>query len=357
MNESRLLQTLLDLVRIPSPSGQEARVAAYIHDRLSHLGITSALDASGNLLARVPGSGEPLILTAHMDTVVPCDRINPIVKEGIISSDGTSILGADDKSGITAILEAVESLAETHTAHRPLELVFTVQEEVGLVGAKLLDFDGLSARLAIGLDAEGEQGTIIVQAPSQDSLSVVVHGKAAHAGANPEKGINAIRVAAEAIVAMPLGRIDEETTANIGIIQGGSATNIVPDTVTVRGEARSRNNAKLGAQSARMRAAFEQAAAAAGTSVDLQIQREYSGYSLDEKNPAVQLVSRAMRLLGIEPCLLPSGGGSDANILNNAGIHTVQISTGMQEVHTVQEQIALADIASAAQILAACASL
>ncbi|MCE5259008.1 MAG: M20/M25/M40 family metallo-hydrolase [Chloroflexi bacterium] len=357
MNEQRLLQTFLELVRISSPSGQEAPVAAYIGARLAKLGIASELDPAGNVIARIDGSGQALIFTAHMDTVVPCDAVNPVVVEDIIASDGTSILGGDDKSGVAAILEAVECLVEDKLSHRPLELVFTVKEEVGLLGAKALDTSRLRARMAVGLDAGGEQGTVVVQAPSQDSLQAVVHGKAAHAGASPEKGINAIRVAAEAIAAMPLGRIDQETTANIGIIHGGSATNIVPDTVAIRGEARSRDNGKLEAQSARMRAAFEQAAAASGASVDLNIQREYSAYCLDESAPIVQLVSRAMRSLGIEPKLMPTGGGSDANILNAEGIAAVQVSTGMQNVHTVQEKIALADIAAAARVLLACATL
>ncbi|MHB9032152.1 MAG: M20/M25/M40 family metallo-hydrolase [Anaerolineae bacterium] len=357
INEGRLLETFLNLVRISSPSGQEAPVAAYIGAYLGNLGVASSLDQAGNVIARLDGSGESLIFTAHMDTVVPCDRVTPVVKDGIIASDGTSVLGGDDKSGVAAILEAVQALLESKRPHRPLELIFTVREEVGLLGAKALDTSLLKSRMAVGLDAGGEQGTVVVQAPSQDSMQVVVHGRAAHAGSSPEKGINAIRVAAEAIASMPLGRIDDETTANIGIIQGGSATNIVPDMVNIRGEARSRNNAKLEAQSAKMRAAFEQAAAANGAAVDVNIQREYSTYRMDDRTPVVQLVSRALRSLGIEPKLMPTGGGSDANILNAAGVAAVQVSTGMQNVHTLQEQIALADIAAAARVLLACASI
>jgi tripeptide aminopeptidase len=324
---------------------------------LAELGICSELDGAGNIIARMDGQGEALILTAHMDTVVPCDEVNPVVRDGIIASDGSSILGGDDKSGVAAILEAAAVLVEEKRTHRPLELVFTVQEEVGLLGAKALDTSRLQARMAVGLDAGGEQGTIVCHAPSQDSLKAVVRGLAAHAGASPEKGINAIRVAAEAVAAMPLGRIDYETTANIGIIQGGSATNIVPDTVTIRGEARSRDNAKLEAQTAAMRAAFENAASAAGASVELDIRREYNTYSLGEDNPVVRLVSGALHSLGITPLLVPTGGGSDANVLNQAGIDMVQISTGMQNVHTLREEIALADIASAAAVLLACVSL
>lgn len=357
INDARLLETFLELVRISSPSGQEAAVAKSITAHLQRLGITSSTDAAGNLLATLAGQGEPLLLTAHMDTVTPCESVHPVIRDGIIYSDGTSILGADDKSGIAAILELLEVLVEHRLAHRPLELVFTVQEEVGLCGAKSLDITRLCAKMAIGLDAGGTSGTIVCSAPSQDSLEAQMHGRAAHAGVSPEKGINAIRVAAEAIVAMPLGRIDAETTANIGIIQGGVATNIVPDLVTLKGEARSRVNCKLEQQTARMVDALKHAAEAGGATVEINVQRTYSAYSFDEHSPIIELVSQRMRSLGIEPLLVPTGGGSDANILNAAGIATVEISTGMSNVHTEHEQIALVDISAAARVLVACVTL
>jgi tripeptide aminopeptidase len=357
VNDTRLLDTFLKLVRIPSLSGHETALAEEIAAHLQHLGITSRTDAVGNLLAIVSGEGEPLLLTAHMDTVTPGDNINPVVRDGVIYSDGTSILGADDKSGIAAILELLEVLAEAQLVHRSLELAFTVQEEVGLCGAKALDMTGLQARMAIGLDAGGTIGTIVCSAPSQDSLVAQVHGRAAHAGVSPEKGINAIRVAAEAIVSMPLGRIDAETTANIGVIHGGAATNIVPDLVTLKGEARSRDNGKLEQQTARMVNALQEAADKGGATVDIKVQREYTAYTFSEHSPIIELVSRGMRTLGIEPLLMPTGGGSDANILNAAGIATVEISTGMTNVHTVNEQIALANIIAATRVLVACVTL
>lgn len=357
INDARLLDTFLELVRISSPSGQETPVANAIAVRLQRLGIASSTDAAGNLFATVAGQGEPLLLTAHMDTVTPCESVRPVISEGIIYSDGTSILGADDKSGIAAILELLEVLVERRLAHRSLELAFTVQEEVGLCGAKALDISRLRAKMAIGLDAGGTSGTIVCSAPSQDSLGARIHGLAAHAGVSPEKGINAIRVAAEAIVAMPLGRIDAETTANIGIIQGGAATNIVPDLVTLKGEARSRANDKLEQQTARMVAALQHAAETSGATVEINVQREYSAYTFSDDSPIIKLVSQGMRSLGIEPLLMPTGGGSDANILNASGIATVEITTGMSNVHTVHEQVALADINAATRVLVACVTL
>jgi tripeptide aminopeptidase len=356
IDRGRLLDVFLDLVRIASPSGQEEEVAAYVRSYLEDLGIGVESDQAGNLYAYVEGDGTPLAFTAHMDTVVPCEGVTPVVEDGIVRSDGTTILGADDKSGIAAILEAVTVLPEANVTHRPLDLLFTVQEEIGLFGAKAVEVDRLRARMAIGLDAEGEQGTLVVSAPGQNSLEAVVHGKAAHAGVEPEKGISAIRIAAEAIAAMPLGRIDEETTANIGVISGGKATNIVPDCVRIKGEARSRDEAKLASQTDAMVAALQGSAKAAGADVDVEVVRAYEAYRLLEDDPLVELVGAAMRSLGQAPRYKVTGGGSDANVFNARGLRTAQISTGMSEVHTTSESIAVKDLVAAAALLLACAT-
>jgi tripeptide aminopeptidase len=354
INAERLLKTFLELVRISSPAGAEAQVAGDIEAKLKALGLEVERDAAGNLLAKTDGQGTPILLTAHMDTVVPCDKVTPVIKDGVVYSDGSTILGADDKAGVAIILEVLQVLAEQRLAHRPLDVLFTVREEVGLEGAKAFDVRRLRARMGVGLDMEGEQGTIVVRGPSQNSLWAQVHGRAAHAGANPEDGINAIRVAAEAIVAMPLGRIDAETTANIGVISGGLATNIIPDLVTLRGEARSRDEAKLEAQTRAMTGALERSAQMAGATVDIKVTRTYSAYHFDEHTPVVRWVSDAMRAISIEPLLVPTGGGSDANIFNAAGLQVVQISAGMEEVHTLKEHVALAEMVKAARIVLAC---
>jgi len=359
LDRDRLLRTFLDLVAIPSPSGEEQAVATAITRRLEALGLSVEPDEAGNLLTRVSGrsssaSLEPLMLTAHMDTVVPCDSVTPVLREGVIYSDGTSVLGADDKAGVAVILEVLAALSESGMAHRPLDILFTVSEEQGLRGAKAFDVRRLRARMGIGLDAGGPQGTIVRSAPSQDSLAVEVHGRAAHAGGHPEDGISAIRVAAEAIAAMPLGRIDEETTANIGTISGGRATNIVPDLVSLRGEARSRNRAKLEVQTKAMCKALEKAAAAHGATLDIQVTRRYESYVLDAEIPIIRLVSAALRGLGLEPCLVATGGGSDGNVFNAEGLQVVQVSVGMEEVHTLNEHVALDDMVTAARVVLAC---
>lgn len=353
IDRERLLETFLSLARISSPSGSEQAVAAAIRTVLTELGIETRFDAAGNLIAFLEGEGEPLLLTAHMDTVGPCEHVQPEVRDGVVYSDGTSILGADDKSGVAAILEVARVLKERDLPHRPLDLVFTVQEETGLTGAKLLDASLLRARMGIGLDAGGEIGTIVVSAPSQNSLVATIHGRSAHAGVNPEAGINAIRVAAQALLEMPLGRIDEETTANIGTIAGGTATNIVPDQVVLRGEARSRSQEKLARQTAAMVDALQRSAQASGATVDLEVSDMYQAYVLDAQTPVVRLVSETMGSLGVTPQLMPTGGGSDANVLNAGGIATVQLSTGMAAVHTLQEHIVVDDMLLAARIVLA----
>lgn len=354
IDPNRLLATFLELVRISSPSGHEAAIAEALAARMRDLDLSPETDEAGNLFGALAGQGEPLLLTAHMDTVSPGENVQPVVQDGVISSDGTTVLGADDKSGIAIILEVLAALREEGLAHRPIEVLFTVLEESGLEGAKGFDLGRLRARLAVGLDAHGAQGTVVVQAPAQDGLRAVVRGRMAHAGVNPEDGINAIRVAAEAIAAMPLGRIDAETTGNIGIIEGGRATNIVPDVVTLQGEARSRVGAKLDEQTRQMVAALEERAAAHGATAEVTVRRSYEAYALTESDGVVRLVTRAMRSLGITPLLVPTGGGSDANVFNAGGVQTVQISTGMEAVHTCAEHISLADMVQAAKIVQAC---
>jgi tripeptide aminopeptidase len=353
INETRLVQTFLDLVAIDSPGGQEAEIGAELIRRLSELGAQVFRDEHGNVIGRWDSSqGDWLLLSAHMDTVGKDTGIKPQIRDGVIYSDGTTILGADDKSGIAIILETIHVLREARLPHPPLEVVFSVGEELGLKGAKLLDKSRLRARRGYILDTGGPVGTIVNSAPSQDSLQVTVYGKKAHAGSEPEKGINAIRVASEAIAAMPLGRIDPETTANIGIIQGGVATNIVPDEVHIRGEARSRDESKLAAQTAAMRAAFEEAAQRHGARVEWKATRSYRGYRLAEETPVIAEAMAAARRLGITPLLVPSGGGTDANIYAEVGIACAVLSTGMQEAHTPQEHIAIADMVTAARLLA-----
>jgi tripeptide aminopeptidase len=357
IDQERLVARFLELVRIDSPSGQEQAVGERVMAWLRELGAAVERDAIGNVFAQLDGRGEPLLLNAHLDTVVPGTGIEPVLGAGVIKSDGRTILGADDKAGVAIALEVVRAAQAGGLALPPLDILFTVQEEVGLCGAKAFDTRRLRARQGIGLDSGGAPGTVIVAAPSQDSLEVVVHGVAAHAGVAPEMGISAVVVAAEAIAGLPLGRIDEETTANIGIIQGGRATNIVCDRVEVRGEARSRDPGKLAAQTQAMVGAFEEAAARRGATVDVRVSHPYTAFRLSPEEPILRLLAAGAAEVGLEPQLLPTGGGSDANILNAAGIRIANISTGMELGHSTREQIAIADMLHCASWLLACLRL
>jgi len=354
INQARLLDTFLALVRIDSPSGEEAAVAQQLKGDLIQLGMSVELDAMHNLVAHLPGKGESLLLAAHMDTVTPGRGVKPVLRHGVVYSDGTTILGADDKSGIAVILEVLHILQEQGLPHPPLEVLITVQEEVGLLGAKGLDKSQLHSTMGISFDAGDGPGAIVVSAPSHDTLSAVVHGRASHAGTQPEKGVSAIVVAAQAILDMPLGRIDEETTANIGTIRGGAATNIIPDRVELRGEARSRQMTKLEAQTSKMVEALQSAARRYGASVDVEVQREYESYNLTESDPMVSRLMAACQAVGVEPVLVPTGGGSDANILNAAGMHVVNLSTGMAAEHSTAEHIAVAEMVTCAEIVLQC---
>ena len=351
VNRERLLDTFLSLVQIDSPSGEEAAISADLAKRLRALDMDVTVDEIGNVLGRWKAEGAYLLLNAHMDTV-PGKGIKPVVKDGIICSDGTTILGGDDKSGIAAILEVLAVLRE-QGKRPPLEVLFTVSEEIGLIGAKHVDPAQLEARQALVLDSGGPLNVLVHGAPGSDKIDAVIHGRAAHAGACPEAGVNAIVIAAQAITRMPLGRIDQETTANVGIIQGGQAVNIVPDRVMLRGEARSHDGAKLDAQTAGIRQALEQAVAAHdGAGLDLDIDRTYRSYRLDKELPLVQRVVAGLEEMGESAVsFVLSGGGSDANVFNIKGIAAMPISTGMKDVHTNDESIAIDDIVRCAQLL------
>jgi len=349
-----IVEEFLKLVEIDSPSGEEKEVAEYIKEALRSQGIEAEEDAAGNLLARVPGNPDlpALMMSAHMDTV-PARGVTGVVREGAIYSAGDTILGADDKAAIAGILSLVRRLKETSEAHPPLELVFTVQEEVGLKGSQAFDAGRLQAKMGFVLDSAGELGSMVVQAPVQNQMEVYITGRAAHAGINPEEGISAIKVAAKAIAGMRLGRIDAETTANIGRIEGGEARNIVPERVYIMGEARSLARAKLDAQTRHMEECFRRAAEEAGAGVEIKVELLYPEFCLPPDAPAVELAREAALSLGLSPVLEKSGGGSDANIFNSRGIPTVNLGIGMRQVHTRHEHIYIRDLELIPELLLA----
>ncbi|MHB1399947.1 MAG: M20/M25/M40 family metallo-hydrolase [Trichloromonadaceae bacterium] len=370
INSERLSAEFARLAAIASPSRREGAISRYLTARLQGLGAEVTMDdagfraesESGNLIARFPARGKqctPLMVSVHMDTVEPADGVVPVLRDGVFTSAGETILGADDKAGIAEIIEALEVLREAAIPHGPLELVVTICEEIGLLGAKLLDPRLIQARRGIALDTSGVD-RVIHRAPCANKLRFEIQGREAHAGIAPEKGISAIEVAARAIAAMPLGRIDEETTANIGSINGGQATNIVAKKVVIEGEARSHDVAKLGRQTERMVACFKQAAREAAREIDgemvvpevrVEVLSDYPLMYVSRQAGILTLIETAAARLGRKLEVKAAGGGSDANIFNSHGIETVILGTGMTDVHTVNESVRVDDMVQVAQLL------
>ncbi len=370
INRERLVSEFLELVQISSLSKKEGAIARRLCQTLEAMGAQVEVDdagqkvggETGNVIARFPGtipSAPPLLLSAHMDTVVPGENVKPIIEGDVVRTDGATVLGGDDKSGIVAILEAVRVLRERQIPHGDLELVFTICEELGLLGAKHLDVSRLRARTGLVLDSDGVD-ELVTRAPAADRMVFTVHGLEAHAGVCPENGISAIKVAAEAIAAMKLGRIDAETTANLGIIQGGAANNIVPKQVVVRGEARSRNMEKLRAQTEHMRDCFHEAARRHRVTlngkeiqarVEERIEHDYDLMDLPDDCRIVRLVVEAAKSLGRLCATRPTGGGCDANVLNGKGLQVANLGCGMREIHTVNEWLDLKDLVRTAELV------
>ena len=360
VNEKRLIESFMELVRIDSISREERNLADFLIEKLEDLGLEVIVDQagekvesnSGNIIARLRGNikkATPIMFSAHMDTVVPGKNIKPVCDGEKIISDGKTILGADDKAAIAALFEVMHIIKENNIPYGDIEIVFSICEEIGLKCEKNLDISSLNAHMGFVLDAGGQVGKIITTAPSQNSLEITIYGKSAHAGSNPEEGINAIQVAGFALSRMKLGRIDKETTANIGIISGGKATNIIPDEVTLKGEIRSRKEEKLEKYTERLKTIIEDTAQEFKAKAEVKINREYSCYNLSSDDRVVKISMKAVKNMGLSPELCPSGGGSDANIFNKKGFPSVVLAIGMEKVHTVDEYILVKNLKNTAQ--------
>lgn len=352
INRERLVEHFIQLVKIDSESRNEKAIAEALSEQLGELGFTvhklpvpEDISNGFNVYARLEGQlEESIVLSCHMDTVAPGIAIEPIIEEGIIRSKGNTILGGDDKSGIAAIMEAVRSIQAQNLAHKTIELAFTVHEEGGLFGSEHFDMSYIQSDKAIVLDTGGPIGTIVNAAPGQQKIVANFIGRPAHAGLAPEEGISAIQVASDAITQMKLLRIDSETTANIGIVQGGGATNIVMPELKVVAEARSLNDDKLTAQVEHMIETFQTAAEKHGAQVEIESTRAYNAFVIADDHPHIEAVKASFKAIGADPFTKGTGGGSDANNFNAKGLTTVNVSTGMSKVHTTEEFIAIDDM-------------
>ncbi|TSI08609.1 M20/M25/M40 family metallo-hydrolase [Lysinibacillus sp. BW-2-10] len=359
---SRLVNEFLELVQIDSETKHEEVIAPILVNKLEEMGFDVLQDdahtrnghGAGNIIATLKGSldVEPIYFTVHMDTVVPGAGIKPEIRgDGYIYSDGTTILGADDKAGMAALFEMARRLKEQNIEHGTIQFIITAGEESGLVGAKELNPEQIIAKYGFAVDSDGKVGGIVTAAPFQAKIETKIFGKTAHAGVAPEKGISAITLAAKAIAKMNLGRIDEDTTANIGRFEGGKATNIVCDEVYILAEARSIYKEKLDQQVAHMKETFEKVSQNLGGHAEVEVKLMYPGFSVTEKDKVVQVAVEAVRNIGRDVVLGQSGGGSDANVISGFGIPTVNLSVGYEEIHTTNERMPIEELEKLADLL------
>lgn len=364
INQDRLINEFMELVQIDSETMQEAQIASVLKQKFTELGLEVIEDNSkemtghgaGNLICYLSGTkmdADPIYFTSHMDTVEPGNGVTPSIQDGYIVSDGTTILGSDDKAGLAAILEMIRTLKENSLEHGDIQFIITVGEESGLVGAKALDSSILTAKYGYAIDSNGAVGDIVVAAPTQAKLFTIMKGKTAHAGLAPENGVSAITLAAKSIAKMPLGRIDSETTANIGSFQGGKQTNIVCDHVEISAEARSLDPKKMQAQVKRMKDAFETTAEEFGGSAEVNVQVMYPGFKQTDGDQVVNVAQNAAKKVGRESNMVKSGGGSDANVIAGLGIPTVNLAVGYEDIHTTNERIPVEELVKVTELITA----
>jgi tripeptide aminopeptidase len=376
IEKERMTEHVMDLIRIDSLSKKEKDMALRLQEDMEDLGAECFYDDAGeklngnvgNLIVKLEGNKSdalPFFLSAHMDTVGPGEGIKPRIEDGIMKSDGTTILGSDDKSGVAIIVETIRALKDNSIPHGDIEIAFTICEEIGLLGAKHIDISKFKAKHGIVLDSSTPD-RLVLRCPSAERIEFTVHGLEAHAGLCPENGISAIELASKAISKMKLGRIDDITTANIGVIHGGRATNIIPNNVRVVGEARSHSEEALREQVDHMRKCFHDAVSKNEVTIhddlsiegityiaklDEYIERSYDRMDVDVKCLPVILVENAVKNLGYTIEHHTSGGGCDANYFNAMGIECVNLGTGMYELHTVNEYLVMEEFFRSADIV------
>lgn len=351
------LPLLLELARIPSPPGEEQEVAGWIERYLRDLGLDAERDPSGNLLARIEpstgGSGTPLFLCAHMDTVPLSAPLAPAVVDGIVRNTPEGILGADNKAAIASILDAARVVLAERRLHAGVELLFTVREEPGCEGAAELDCGRLRAQQGFVFDVEGPIGEVVLAGPFERSIDVTFVGRPAHAGINPEDGRSAIAAAARAVAELQLGRIDEETTSNVGTIQGGTARNVVPEQCSFTADIRSRNERKVEAGLQEILDSCAFAATLGECELKTTVSEKYKGYRFGLDDPLVRIATQALSCCGYTPRFVETNGASDANVFNMRGHACLNLANGVAGIHTGEERIAVGDLVAMVGVILA----
>jgi tripeptide aminopeptidase len=352
---SEVVDLFTELAALPSPPGSERAVADVVARYLRDLGLSVEEDDAGskvgstmgNLYCRVEpthGAGTPIFLCAHLDTVPPEGPIEPVIEDGVVRNAGGTILGADNKSAVAAMLEGTRRILAENRPHAGIELLFTPKEEVGLLGAAAFDHERLQARVGYVYDQAAPIGDVILGAPYSQAMEVRFHGRAAHSGMYPEEGRSAIAAAARAIADLRLGRVDDDTTANVGIIHGGTAGNIIPEWCTLDAEARSHDERKLMDLVQEMLDAFAFAAGLEDCELETKVSKSYRGYRFKRDDRVVRIAHAALERTGYSPKYGLSGGAADANIFNERGLACLNLANGMQDIHTPDERIAVEDL-------------
>ena len=360
INKKRLLETFFELLKIKSPSRDEKQIADYVSDILRSLGLTVIKDDAGkkigsnagNIIALLESNCEngatrtqPLFFGAHLDTVSVNGEIKPEIRDKkIVNKNKNCILGGDDKAAIAAIIEAIRTIKDFKIKTGNIYLIFTIAEEVGLLGSKNMNLKPLKAKYGFVFDGDGDIGKIFNQAPFHNAIDITIIGKAAHAGISPQKGINAIQVASHAISKMKLGRIEPGTTCNIGTIEGGVATNIIPEKVQIKAEARSLQEERLKELTGRIINDFETCAKENGAKARFKVQREYDGFKIPENELPIIMAKNVFKKLKVKSKILSTVGGSDVNILNSKGKMAINLSAGMENVHSSKEYVKIAEL-------------
>ncbi|HPQ38836.1 MAG TPA: M20/M25/M40 family metallo-hydrolase [bacterium] len=370
MNTQDIINRFIELCRIPSPSLGERHTADYCSAILKRMGAEVREDgagervggSAGNIVARFQGRKNgipPLMLNAHMDTVDPGGAIVPVIRDGRIISEGSTILGADNRAGLTMIIEGMKRVLDSGIATGDIEVVLTIGEEMGLEGAAHLDYSMISAKHGYSLDSSG-LGRIVQGAPFYNAIDVSIQGRRAHAAVNADQGINSIEVMARGLSRLVFGRLDHESTANIGKIAGGTARNVVPSDCTAVLEMRSHNAAKLDFYTANVTKVFldetrgwcvEVEGREFRPVVDVAVHRECHGFLLDPESPVIQCAMKALELTGRNPDLYRNMGGSDANVFNFRGIETAVVGTGQTAVHSAEEYIEIEDLTDGVRLV------
>lgn len=361
MNQKRLVNSFMKMVQIDSLSLKEKKFAMFIAEKLKHLDFEVFFDGAGekcggeigNLYAFKKGDStkKSVCFCAHLDTVTPGEGIKPILRDDRITSDGTTILASDDKSGIAAILEAIYCIKENDIVHGDLEVLLTIGEERALDGSKNIDIEIIKSKMIYVLDSDGPVGGIINHGPVQTVLEFTVHGKAVHSGVEPEKGISAIQIAAEAISNMNLLRINPGLTANVGYLNAGGPNHIVCDKAFYTAEVRSLKQDDMDQQVAHMINCTEEAASKFGGTCDIKTRVNYPLFNVPESSEIVQLVKSAMDNLKIPMVIKGTGAGSDCNIFNGMGVDTIILATGITNPHALDEYILIEDLCNSALLV------